>query len=697
LQIKPEHRLPTGNDIVAIPSLSASGCAAPDINVLSMKYRGMVEFHGTEKAPFFKPLIHIAGKAIELSKDKRMKAGRLDHWIPNFSLADKSYELEVKVVAPLNQRGFVLDFVLKNVGSKPLKAQLGAEGCWAGMRVRNNDAYELKLWKQGQVFTGLGTKHLVLMAGGEAPEFALAIGGSEELELNKVSQGGAGKPVLWSAAKNLEVPAGQTRRFGIFFGLGLEAVSAAAVGVDMRRVGVESMVESTLRFLRRRTKFTGDSHLDQLLNLNLWFNYFYAMGVALDTEDFCCLTSRSPHYYVNGAYWDRDSMLWSFPAVLMVDPNRARRMLDYAFGIQGRNIGVHSRFITGTILEPGFELDELCAPVIALSNYVKNTGDASLLKENHVKRAIRNVEKVLQSKKHPSLWLYETLSGPDDDFEPLPYLTYGNALVWRLQEALIELKPRMNRDKDVAGHKDLAEKVRSAVWKNLTAEGPRGKMFVWASDLRGKHRFYTSPPGCLQLLPYFGFCEPTEPVWRNTVNYLHSKEFQYSFAGAPFDEIGCAHAPQPWTLGLCNSMLSGQRDRVRSMLDKLEFDGGVACEAFDSKTGKPFSGLAFATCAGFLAWALWKAFGKAEGGGAAAAAPPGTAPARAFKPSPSPAPGTMVQAVLPMAAPAAPVPQARTPQAPKPAGKPLPKEAGTAAKAAVKPKPKAKPTKKKKK
>jgi meiotically up-regulated gene 157 (Mug157) protein len=335
-------------------------------------------------------------------------------------------------------------------------------------------------------------------------------------------------------------------------------------------------------------------------------------------------------------------------------------MLDYAFGIQGKNIGVHSRFLNGTVLEPGFELDELCAPVIALSNYVRNTGDQSLLKEPHVKKSIREVEKTLQSKKHPSLWLYETLSGPDDDFEPLPYLTYSNALVYRLQLALAELKPRMNRDKDVAGHKELAEKVRSAVWKNLTAEGPKGKMFVWSSDLRGKHRFYTSPPGCLQLLPYFGFCEPEEQVWRNTVAFLHSREFPYSFAGEPFAEIGCAHSPQPWTLGLCNRMLSGQREKVRPLLEKCDFDGGIACEAFDSKTGKPYSGLAFATAAGFLAWAIWKAFGKGEGPAPAPAAKPRQEPERA-----------PIQASLPVPAPqpVAPAPTVAQQQKPKPKSK----------------------------
>ena len=90
------------------------------------------------------------------------------------------------------------------------------------------------------------------------------------------------------------------------------------------------------------------------------------------------MTSRSPRYYVSAAYWDRDSLLWAFPAILTVDAAYAREILTYVFTRQARNFGVHSRYIDGTMLEPGFELDELCAPVIALNRYVEQTGDTAL-------------------------------------------------------------------------------------------------------------------------------------------------------------------------------------------------------------------------------------------------------------------------------------------------------------------------------
>src|SRR5690606_29295504 len=91
------------------------------------------------------------------------------------------------------------------------------------------------------------------------------------------------------------------------------------------------------------------------------------------------LTSRSPRYYVSAAYWDRDSLLWSLPALLLVEPAVAREALLYAFQVQRRNFGIHSRYIDGVVLEPGLELDEVCAPVLALDHYLAQTGQWDLL------------------------------------------------------------------------------------------------------------------------------------------------------------------------------------------------------------------------------------------------------------------------------------------------------------------------------
>ena len=84
-----------------------------------------------------------------------------------------------------------------------------------------------------------------------------------------------------------------------------------------------------------------------------------------------------------------------------------------------------------------------------------------------------------------------------------------------------------------------------------------------------------------------------------------------SFAGRPIAEIGCRHAPHPWVLSICNSLLCGHADTALAHLARTRMDNGLACESVNEDTGACETGAAFATCAGFLAYALWHAVGTA--------------------------------------------------------------------------------------
>ncbi len=97
--------------------------------------------------------------------------------------------------------------------------------------------------------------------------------------------------------------------------------------------------------------------------------------------DIVLVTSRSPRYYVSVVFWSRDAFLWSFPGVLLLDAERAREQVLAGFGRYLRNAAEHSLYIDGTMLYPGFELDELCAPLLALEQYVLATDDYTVLEE----------------------------------------------------------------------------------------------------------------------------------------------------------------------------------------------------------------------------------------------------------------------------------------------------------------------------
>ena len=120
---------------------------------------------------------------------------------------------------------------------------------------------------------------------------------------------------------------------------------------------------------------------------------------------------------------------------------------------------------------------------------------------------------------------------------------------------------------------------------------------------------YDEPPGSLLLLPHYGFCSTEDEIWRNTAAEIRREDYRYSFAGCPIAEIGCAHAPHPWVLSIANSLLSDRRESAREHLSRCAMDNGIACESVDEYTGESRTGEAFATCAGFLAYAIDSALG----------------------------------------------------------------------------------------
>ena len=382
----------------------------------------------------------------------------------------------------------------------------------------------------------------------------------------------------------------------LIFGVGVETVAAATSAKHLLRLGYERCLRQTLGWLKKRMLPAQDATVARMMNENLFFSFFFASGRTLDTEELCLMTSRSPRYYVSAAYWDRDSLLWSFPAIVLTDADYAREILMHVFTRQIRNVGQHSRYIDGTLLEPGFELDELCAPVIALEGYLARTGERALLQEPCVKSGLLRILSVLETKRHPEIELYETFLQPTDDEIVYPYLTYDNALVWRVLLLLSEWLERPDLARRAGG-------VKAAVYRYCVREG----QFVWSTDLEGHYDIYDEPPGSLQLLPHYGFCAMDDPVWQSTVRAIRSEAYPLSFAHRPIAEIGCRHAPHPWVLSICNSLLCGHADTALAHLARTRMDNGLACESVNEDTGECETGAAFATCAGFLAYALWSA------------------------------------------------------------------------------------------
>lgn len=593
--------IPAGNEMISLPLVRQRDAAIVDASFLHMGYRGMVEICGNGDTPFLQPVLVISGKEVPLE----LKWESVAYWVPRFTMEGKGWRLTGTILAPIGERGFAVRLAVENLSDEPLSCAVGLSGCWGGTMHAINESKPIDAQKF--LYESNWNDNYIFDLRRDVTIFSMAPMTPSADEKKAALRDGN---IEYSFVKRMHLAPGERQNADFFWGFGMEEVGAATAAKEMMRQGFGAVLDRTVAWLTQRINKTGDPRIDELMNMNLFFNFFFASGQSLDTEEFVLVTSRSPRYYVSAAYWDRDSFLWSFPSILLVDRDYAREMLDYAFTRQARNIGVHSRYIDGTVLEPGFELDELCAPVMALCRYIQETGDSAYAREPHVKKGIKRIFKVLAAKKHPTIDLYETFLQPTDDPVEYKYLTYDNVLVWKICIEIGNLYNDLHGADAGKEYLTLAARVKEAVLAHCIVEDEGKKLFAWSVDLAGHWNVYDEPPGSLELLPWYGFCGADDAVYVDTVARIRDPEYAYSFANSPIAEIGCAHAPHPWILSLCNSMLCGRRAHVEDILKKIVMDNGFACESVDEIDGTCTTGEAFATCAGFFAYGLYHMFAR---------------------------------------------------------------------------------------
>ena len=606
--------IPTGNEYISLPMIREEDGAILSMNTLHMIRKGLISFYGTDDMPFLTPYITVDGKRTKLID---LKWSLLSQWIPCFEASVEGYpDLTVQgtILTPIGEKAFVCHFTAAfSNASEPDRTyvvELGLEGSLSEALHEINESRHIdanwNIYVSG--WSGMWCAEL-------RDSFSIMSFAPDYTEGTKSSfSNDAGIP-KYSVSQSKETAGGQTQEFSFYFGTAYEEVGAVTAARELIRKGYDKLLAATRAWLDVRMLTTTDAALDAVMNRNLFFSLFYSSGRTLDSEELVLVTSRSPRYYVSAAYWDRDSLLWSFPAMLLVDPELAYEALVYVYTRQIKNVGIHSRYIDGTVLEPGFELDELCAPVIALSRYMKAAGDYTLLDREPFASGIARIMNILQTKKHAVATLYETFLQPTDDMIEHPYLTYDNMLVWKMQKEMGSARTALGQHEKAAMHHALADQIESEIREKMIRKIDGQDIFVWSCELEAdgspaEFNIYDEAPGSLVLLTHYGFCSKNDLVFQATLARIRNPEYEYSFAGYPFAELGNAHAPHPWMLSAANSLLQGEKDNAYSILTRASMDNGIVCESIDENTGECSTGEAFATCAGFVAYAIHEAFGK---------------------------------------------------------------------------------------
>jgi hypothetical protein len=509
---------------------------------------------------------------------------------------------EISYVAPPGSRAAIIRFQVTNIGSTPIMVAPGMEVNWART---NRVTYSPEPLTGARTMspTPIDSDMEIFNYRTDDTQFAW---GFAYVGSKGVLHDTNGDPGV-TAEHEASLAPGQSLDLHFLIGVGLEEYSAAyAMRVLNKRIdryGIDGVIDQAAAEARRHTRTTGRPGLDRVMNRNLLFTTYYAWGRAIDTEQFVGMTSRSNRYYVSAAYWDRDALLWSFPALLDTDPERAREVLGYVFGIQARNIGIHSRFIDGTVLEDGLELDELVAPLVALKSYVDATGDASLV--GRYEGEIDTITRRVFALHDPATGLYQTFQDAEDEYVQKPFSVYDNVLAWKALNGLAALEAHRRGGGGGAELRNRAAALKAAILKygvRTGAEGAGGPIFA-ATVSATAADFMDVPPGSLMKLPYLGFISEDDPLFVRTYNWLHSAQYPFSYSDKPWGLPGSYRLPFTTSWEVADHLrLKAGRVQALKILTQSAWDGGIITEGVKPETGRPDSaGLAFATAAGYIA------------------------------------------------------------------------------------------------
>lgn len=609
LSLSSDDVVPTGNEWISLPTIRASDGAIVSFNVLSMKSRGLLEVTGYGGAPVLQPYVSVDGKSLALQK---LSWEVVEYWIPVAHFSEDGIEGTLTYCAPPGSRAAFISISITNHGSQPSKVTAGMKASWGALNRVTYTPVALN-----------GTRTLATAPWVEPGEVFSFVTSDTQFSWSLVYPGSQGHtntvPITASptldASREMTIPAGKTTESNYVLAPGVEEFSAAHNARALRelldRSGAQGVIAQAAAWCAKRTRTTGRQDLDTLMNRNFLFTAFYAWGRTIDTEQLVGITSRSPRYYVSAAYWDRDAMLWSFPALLDVDKQMAREALEYALGPQLRNTGTHSRFIDGVVLEDGFQLDEAAAPVSAVHEYVKQTGDVAFLEQH--RDAIVFIRDRLLERFDPATGLYSTLQDSQDEYEKLPFVTYSNALTF---QALTQLSDLFGRLKDNDSAQDLSRRAaalhKAVLSHGVSAKtnGATGPIFVSSMDGKGEVNFAEIPPGSLMKLPLLGFVAEDDPTFTRTYDWLHSANYQWSYSNQPYGLPGSYRLPftTSWSVADHLRLKRGNAQALK-ILTSTKWDGGIISEGVSPASGvMDLSGRAFATAAGYVAHAICEVY-----------------------------------------------------------------------------------------
>jgi hypothetical protein len=583
-----QHTIPdvpwqlTGNHWISLPCIHPVDGSLYAVGLLHRASRSAIEFAGSRDfasgtgRPLLRPTFTVDGAPYDLSGATMAWETALG-WVPTFTAAGETLVVRGTVFAPYGRdsdlAGAVYAFALENRGTVDLEVVSEIQGTLGHrqLRVRSarpaEDPHRVRL-----------SEDVIVLEGAAQPgtaALAIAADGSGEVEVHE------SETPSFVIRRKVSVPAKGRAQLAFYLAVGPEGDGAEATVRVLRRRGWHSLLSATRDALQSLEQSCGDGSIDQLINRNLLFCYFYAVGRAVDDAQYYLVRTRIPWHERGVTIRDWEALAWIVPAIQLADPALARELILRACELHGYAPGQGVRYLDGTLFEPGFSLEGAAAYAVAMERYIRETGDDRIVDEPIVGDTLYLSHDDIAARRHRRLPLYSTEVTPGGEVAPYAYTLHGNAVVAMALDVF-------GRTLDEATARDVADPaaVRAALRRHFTADAEGGRRFVAAADLEGATSVADDPVGSVLWIPLFDAVERNDSEYRRTAKSLE--------------------AGGGWLAADCARLLGPDSASVLKGLQRAGLDRGLAAEKMDAD-GKAESNGGDAALAGLLAWSVWYA------------------------------------------------------------------------------------------
>jgi len=570
----------TGNHWVALPCIHPANGAVHVVGALhrgaraSVELAGDADFMNGSGDPLLAPVVAIDGVEQDLSAGT-MAWERVAQWLPTFTCTLGDIVVRGTVFAPYGRdtdvAGAVYALGVENRGARTHHVSLGVRGTlgYRQLRVRTPRA------SADDSRVSLIDDEVILLEGSAQPGFvALALR----------ADGDAAPTVdgtRFSMMREMDVPAAGQAQAAFYLGAGPERDGAAATADVLRRRGWRALLSGTREALQQLEQSTGSEAVDRLINRNLLFAYFYAVGRALDDAHFYVVRTRAPWHGSGVTVRDWEALMWVLPAVQLADPGLARELLLRMCELHAYAPGHGVHYLDGTMFEPGFALEGVAAYPLAVDRYLRDTGDDAIVDEPAIGDALYAANDDLRERRDQRVPLYSTDVLPDGGPATHPFTLHANAAAALALDVL-----RRTLDEQSAREVEDPAAVRAAIRRHFAPERDQKATLAASIDLAGHSSPDDVPSASALWLPMYEAIGRDDSLYRRTVKAIP--------AG---DDLLVRRIAR---------LLGPGGDAVLQWLRRAPLDGGLAAEFVDD-AGLATENGGDASVSGLLAATVWYA------------------------------------------------------------------------------------------